>query len=900
MKIITSFRIFTILLIIFCGNISAQNHPGGVVGSDVWYIADWSEFTSNNFPNISGPIIISNCGETLDMSLFNFNHSTFGEELCLLYRTHLENSNGRNVFFVGSPIDNKNYSHLASQWRNDISQDSINRNELNLNNKNLSSYLIYNEYLSDKDSHINFYHSSHYNIDRKFRSFGMEGETDMLIGKLTNQSMEGNSFVGNFPEFISYPRELSDNERQRIDSYLAIKYGITLNPKEKSYLSSQNLVVWSRDNVDKFPSRIFGLGKDAVSLLNQLQSESVHFPNHLIASFGEIVETNHELQDKINIEDQSFLIFSDNNDKLQLNNQNTKKVTILHKIWLAQRTGRLIPDYPVKFLFYLPDDIYDYLIANPKETLWLIQDEYVTNDTYSDFDNENLNYYPAIVDLNEQTGIVANVLFDTNNNIYDQFTFGVGPKMIILAHLFGCEGDKPELTIEIIGGTPDFEIKIESSEGSEQIFIPDHEYTFNIDYGVNYDISVFDSYGNEAYLEYTATPWIFNLDLGPDQILTPNNPEVFLDASTNINDSNATYEWYKEGILLPQTDANITITEPGHYAVIVTSQDLSCSVEDEIIITRPELIAHFEILEACDEHHNSIKIEILEGLPPFTINFQGTQNLNYLTYDNELLINDIPFGLYQTLILDSEGNSISQNITLEPNTSDIGLNVISQIFDICEDYPQHQNCFTVQEAVYFSPPDELNSFYLDASEGVTGNNLYYQWFISSTLLNYNEPILHFENSNDCYYPDGGKTPITVKVTDLSTNCSQEQTFYLNASFCPILDYINTSKDIENTDEDDEMADIKTTDKINTNPFLNTVLYPNPAEANTMFTYEVEASEDFYGVIEIFTMNGAKINRTTVNGSSQYSVSLSVPQTGTYIIRITTSIGIIESDRVIIK
>src|SRR5690606_16142758 len=101
-----------------------------------------------------------------------------------------------------------------------------------------------------------------------------------------NPLLNAEYFYGNFPEFISFPFELSANQKNRVESYLALKYGITLYNKS-SYKNSRNVVFWNSKNNQLFPNFIFGIGKDDISGLNQLQSESVHEKDYLIASVGE-------------------------------------------------------------------------------------------------------------------------------------------------------------------------------------------------------------------------------------------------------------------------------------------------------------------------------------------------------------------------------------------------------------------------------------------------------------------------------------------------------------------------------------------------------------------------------------------------------------------------------------
>ena len=57
-------------------------------------------------------------------------------------------------------------------------------------------------------------------------------------------SFGNNRFDGYSPEVIIYGRYLTPAERRKVESYLAVKYGITLN---NSYLDSEGNLIWDKD-----------------------------------------------------------------------------------------------------------------------------------------------------------------------------------------------------------------------------------------------------------------------------------------------------------------------------------------------------------------------------------------------------------------------------------------------------------------------------------------------------------------------------------------------------------------------------------------------------------------------------------------------------------------------------
>ena len=178
-------------LVISMYSVDAQNFPGGVTGAEVWYIANWEDLDNGTFKNSSlTDVELKNCSG-FKKNLFNFNASLFSEKLCIKYTAPLENTTGRDVFFVGEPKSTKSAnSHLGTLWNPASSSvagtDSIVRNFIDLNNQNVYAPGIYGTFNSDNNANVNFYHSNHYNIDKKFKSSGQLGETDFYIGTKVN------------------------------------------------------------------------------------------------------------------------------------------------------------------------------------------------------------------------------------------------------------------------------------------------------------------------------------------------------------------------------------------------------------------------------------------------------------------------------------------------------------------------------------------------------------------------------------------------------------------------------------------------------------------------------------------------------------------------------------------
>lgn len=114
----------------------------------------------------------------------------------------------------------------------------------------------------------------------------------LFIGnELTNYNA-GRWWQGGIPEVILYNRKLNTavgDEADRVDSYLALKYGITLY---HSYYLSNGTIVWDTMCNNRFNNEIAGLVKDNTSALNVKQSHSVLKKSVITMSLGNLIEND--------------------------------------------------------------------------------------------------------------------------------------------------------------------------------------------------------------------------------------------------------------------------------------------------------------------------------------------------------------------------------------------------------------------------------------------------------------------------------------------------------------------------------------------------------------------------------------------------------------------------------
>ncbi|WP_299254537.1 LamG-like jellyroll fold domain-containing protein [uncultured Lacinutrix sp.] len=140
------------------------------------------------------------------------------------------------------------------------------------------------------------------------------------------------SFNGRIAEVITYNSRKSDNnltqEHNRIQSYLAIKYGITLgvNGVSQDYVDSQGNVIWDQSANLGFNYDIAAIGRDDIAELNQKQSSSINnatdatgpIEGVLTMGLTEIYNTNslNKTNNTNTIANENFLVWGNNNASL--------------------------------------------------------------------------------------------------------------------------------------------------------------------------------------------------------------------------------------------------------------------------------------------------------------------------------------------------------------------------------------------------------------------------------------------------------------------------------------------------------------------------------------------------------------------------------------------------------
>jgi hypothetical protein len=134
------------------------------------------------------------------------------------------------------------------------------------------------------------------------------GRGPLTIGRQAkNDELNGRLFKGAIAELLVFDRNLTQVEEQKIQTYLALKYGIPLHNVAGDLLNSDGDIIWDAGFNQGYHQGLMGIGRDDASGLYQKQSKSNSDESVLAIGLGRIEETN-SANPGIFPDDKSFMI----------------------------------------------------------------------------------------------------------------------------------------------------------------------------------------------------------------------------------------------------------------------------------------------------------------------------------------------------------------------------------------------------------------------------------------------------------------------------------------------------------------------------------------------------------------------------------------------------------------
>lgn len=246
--------------------------PGGVTGAELWHIATvnstdtsyvWKDYSGDDvrFRSINANQLIIQPQSW--MQSFNFHPALHFDSISgnsILGHTNLAQTTVIGVF---AP-DEQFYQQIAHKELLKIYGRNNERIRMTTDSVQDSSYL---------DLHHSYYvgnYSSFPELALRTITYERSNKPNHSVwGERTSSSLLFNEtnrpFTGYCPELIVYGRMLSQKERRKVETYLAMKYGITL---WGSYFAPNDDLIWD-NNDQEYHNRVTAIANYTNSLLSQ-------------------------------------------------------------------------------------------------------------------------------------------------------------------------------------------------------------------------------------------------------------------------------------------------------------------------------------------------------------------------------------------------------------------------------------------------------------------------------------------------------------------------------------------------------------------------------------------------------------------------------------------------------
>ena len=403
---------------------------------------------------------------------------------------------------------------------------------------------------------------------------GVLGSNALSLEGLLELS-QGDSEKHQLMELILIPKLIHSRERAMIESYLSIKYGISL-VGERSYINSSKDTVWDYKQQEGFNNEITGIGRDDLIGLYQKQSGNSS-KNGLYIGLENIEESNRSNTSVL--PNESFLLWGNNNKSTLLQDDNG--IERMERVWKTQKTTSFAADTLTLQLLIEKEEFFTTSIKTDKGThpspeegdalpkkLWL-----VTQSNYNEtFDFDTATY------IKQSEELEGRIYFDTVQwfDEHTYFTFISAPDFFVDSQIGNplCSGDdRSPVTINTIGGKAPYQIRV-SQDTSTTLYYSDTEtYTLDLKTGT-YSVTVTDASLNTFEMELIVggepdisieLEEIWELEAASVTIM----PTITCD---NCDPETLTYEWFFNQKSVGQS-SELTAYEAGDYSLAVTTSE---------------------------------------------------------------------------------------------------------------------------------------------------------------------------------------------------------------------------------------------------------------------------------------------------------------------------------------
>ena len=423
----------TINIIVFAQHLQLKTQP------QIWLRSDSAGNSNNKWIDLSGNNLhaFTTEGQSLpDTELFNFNRAYLMDSLAKPLKINYKSKGTENLtlFTVYRTFNAKDEIGL---WciKLDTAQNT------SLTTRKMKSFKTKVKYADSTFTRAIINTSK-----PKWKNL----HNDTLNSFITLGGSDSLNYSGKLAEFLLFRTTLNGKDLQKVHTYLALKYGISLY--QSDYVDSKDSIIWNYQQNINYSKEIAGIGRDTLLNLNQKQSSANGGEDILTIGTQTIAKTNIQNQYALNQGD--FLIWSNNGAELTKKGIDTIPDLISNvptKKWMMNVKGTTANTIPTQITLNVTK------FDSVGRCVLLINRD--TNENFLAFTTEI--YQSDSIDTITHKVYFSNISWDTDMSGNDIFTFLLGNKLTLLA----TTPDQPPVNnptanysakLDVMAGTPPF------------------------------------------------------------------------------------------------------------------------------------------------------------------------------------------------------------------------------------------------------------------------------------------------------------------------------------------------------------------------------------------------------------------------------------------------------------
>jgi hypothetical protein len=391
-------------------------------------------------------------------------------------------------------------------------------------------------------------------------TFSKKGK--LIIDLLNNPNPEDDIL-----EIIFIPKVVSLYSREKIETYLSLKYGFSL-AENQFYRSVKNDTLWNPIKLSAFSKDVTGMGNDTANFYNASKSFNYNLK-------GLEVYTDLAFSDK------NYVLWGHNGKAKMVANHNELSLGN-YKIWHFKKHLNVTNNssFKLKIKKELLDSVIDTLLVNERIYLYVSQ-----NNSDETIDLFSGHHYVGV--FNSENDLV----FENVNLLNDsRFIFIKAPETNIFSRTLSECGKATQLSLDFVKGNFPLNILVSNDKIKRNYFVENSKYVISDLPEGKYIVEVVDSFKNKKNIEVELKDENkFQLKLNESWTLNQDNfvvvaPEILK------SDKKLQYTWKKDEQVL-STEETIRLDSEGDYILEVTNGVCDDKFEFKVVSNRNSSIS---------------------------------------------------------------------------------------------------------------------------------------------------------------------------------------------------------------------------------------------------------------------------------------------------------------------